>query len=98
MSHGISDTRMGAVPSQNGMPVKQGPYYALSGWKCTKTPLQIGAALGSRLALYLHELKTTCPNMQLPPNYYWLHSLIRGGVTAAWHAEIDKDLLKLHGR
>ena len=36
--------------------------------------------------------------MGIDVSMYAMHSLRRGGVIAAWEANVPRDLLKLHGR
>ena len=61
-------------------------------------PLRNGQALGSRLAIYLNEIKCKYPDLSISPKQYGMHSLRRGGVSAAYQAGISRDLLKGHGR
>jgi hypothetical protein len=64
----------------------------------SNTGIKTGQALAQRLRTYLLEIKQRHPSMLINPDSYGMHSLRRGGVTAAWAAGIDMERLKAHGR
>lgn len=70
----------------------------LDNYCLSSVALANGQALAERLKLYLRELKSRLPDLQLNPDSYGMNSLRRGGVVAAWEAGIDYELLKAHGR
>lgn len=57
-----------------------------------------GQALARRLQQHLRSLKRKYPSIRVNPDSYGMHSLRRGGVTAAWEAGIDIEKIKAHGR
>lgn len=57
-----------------------------------------GQALARRLQHYLRSLKQRYPSIRVNPDSYGMHSLRRGGVTAAWEAGVDLEKIKAHGR
>lgn len=57
-----------------------------------------GQALARRLQQYLRSLKQRYPSIRVNPDSYGMHSLRRGGVTAAWEAGVDLEKIKAHGR
>lgn len=61
-------------------------------------PLASGAALGERLKRHLWALKERRPDLSINPNSYSMHSLRRGGVTAAWEQGVPMEMLMAHGR
>ena len=63
----------------------------------SNSPLQSGQALVARLKTYLLALNQS-HNMGTHVSMYAVHSLRRGGIIAAWVANLPRDMLKLHGR
>ena len=57
-----------------------------------------GQALAARLRTYLVHAQESHPGLTINVNSYGMHSLRRGGVTAAWEAGMDVSKLKAHGR
>lgn len=55
-------------------------------------------AFGRRLQQHLQALKAKYPAINLNPSSYGMHSLRRGGVTAACKAGVDVEKIKAHGR
>lgn len=62
------------------------------------SPLRNGQTLGERLQVYLTQLRAAFPFLPLDVSMYGMHSLRRGGATAAWENGIDRRLLMGHGR
>lgn len=60
--------------------------------------LSSGQALAERLRFYLVYLKRRYPSLVLHPHSYGMHSLRRGGATAAWQSGTPLLLLMAHGR
>jgi hypothetical protein len=50
-----------------------------------------------RLKYYIGRVAGIYPGLDLKENFA-SHSLRRGGVSAAWHCEVGRELLKGHGR
>ena len=66
---------------------------------CLKeSPLVNGQALAKRLQLYLSDLARQYPQLRLHPSSYAMHSLRRGGATAAWEGGADRERIMAHGR
>ena len=70
----------------------------LDGRKLTNTPLSNGQALAKRLSVYLRELASERPDLRLHPESYGMHSLRRGGATAAWEGGASREKIMAHGR
>ena len=70
----------------------------LDALECHPTEGITGQALARRLQDYLRALKQRYPEIQVNPASYGMHSLRRGGVTAAWEAGVDIEKIKAHGR
>jgi integrase len=70
----------------------------LSAYKLSSTRLQNGQALAKCLTRHLSTLIERHPTLQLHPSSYGMHSLRRGGATAAWEGGVDKDRIMAHGR
>ena len=66
--------------------------------KLSGAPLTSGQALAKRLSVYLRELASEHPNLRLHPESYGMHSLRRGGATAAWEGGASREKLMAHGR
>ena len=66
--------------------------------RLSDTPLRNGQALGDRLHLYFGQLTMAFPFLPLEASAYGMHSLRRGGATAAWENGIDRRLIMGHGR
>lgn len=61
-------------------------------------PLGTGQALAKRLQVMLSALVTQYPSLPVHPASYGMHSLRRGGATAAWEGGVDRDRIMSHGR
>jgi hypothetical protein len=57
-----------------------------------------GQALAKRLQVYLSALHADFPNLPVHPGAYGMHSLRRGGATAAWEGGVSRDKIMAHGR
>lgn len=77
------------------------PAWNLDTLKCHREQrLTNGAALAVRLKKYLREIIAKYPqhDLSINPESYGMHSLRRGGVMAAWAANVDIEKIKAHGR
>ena len=61
-------------------------------------PIANGQSLAKRLQLYLSQLSRRYPSLQVSAHAYGMHSLRRGGATAAWEGGTDLERLMAHGR
>jgi integrase len=64
----------------------------------SSTPIANGQALAKRLSGYLRELASEHPTLRLHPESYGMHSLRRGGATAAWEGGASREKIMAHGR
>jgi hypothetical protein len=64
----------------------------------SNNPIQTAETLNKRLKLYLTALVAKYPDLQVNPASYGMHGLRRGGVMAAWHAGVEVEKIKAHGR
>lgn len=60
--------------------------------------IRTSGALNIRLKTYLTSLKAKYPDLPVNPATYGMHSLRRGGVMAAWRANVGLEKIKAHGR
>ena len=70
----------------------------LDHFQLSDSALANGQALAARLKTYLMHAQESHPGLTINVNSYGMHSLRRGGVTAAWEAGMDVSKLKAHGR
>ncbi len=70
----------------------------LDALRLSTSPVANGQALAKRLQIYLSELARAYPTLSLHPSSYAMHSLRRGGATAAWEGGADRERIMAHGR
>ena len=62
------------------------------------SPIAHGQAIARRFQGYLCDLARLYPTLQLTPSSYAMHSLRRGGATAAGEGGADRERIMAHGR
>jgi integrase len=83
------------------MPDPTSPFitkWDLDALECHASVGVTGQALALRLQKHLLAIKRKYPAVKVNPHSYAMHSLRRGGVTAAWEAGVDIAKIKAHGR